>query len=600
MLSVKLYHNRLVKHALEAKKKKGLKVDEAVMDFYRTQPEDEDFEESRRLERAQAAMTKRLKERKRNKQMSTLLAAATMLAAKSERETKHDNSSRSLIHALADIGVQLPLELQIGLPYGDDDVYLSDDDGHSSATASPPGSDNEADVDELLDELDTTSNVTADGTRRRNLKKRKRDDSEMMEGEEVTGASETIEGGVPASTAAGLPITSPTASELKKKALLKAAKRKLLPPLPIEDTFSLFYKIRDFLLSRSTTSAGAQFGEIVSHIKENDKLVHQVPYGMTLDRMILLALEVLLRNPISIGFALAPKKNNIFSYATSSSSSFDSDASNVVPFLKRLDSPSSTELDSAVATYSWNLPRGHSQNELLESLEALFFFALTREYLTTPNGRSLDFEQARVAKSSLTLPPSSEAAIAEFRAQEVMRYNAPELPFTFTCSHPIPGFSPKTISMPNLKSNPTGRKGALLKADRPERVTNVSLVRDALSRLPGGVGTRLDIASLVLQSQYIAPEISDISQIASTVSSTLDRMHLEYDAGVRYDSDLRLYIYIHRQRTEEDFIYNTQLAERAKRGDTSELWTAMHANMESIAQPAAATLKNLLQSKVAM
>jgi len=324
--------------------------------------------------------------------------------------------------------------------------------------------------------------------------------------------------------------------------------------------------------------------------------MRQVPYGMTLERMALLAIDVLVRDPAGIGFVLTPRRANIFPSVDSSTAM---DSVGTVPFVKlRSLNNASRELDSSSVAYSWNLPRGHAQNDILESLEAIFFFAMTRNHLIS-NGRRVDFEQSKIAKASLTLPPFSESAIAEYRAQELVRYNAPETAFTFTCSHPLPGFLAKTIAMPNLKSNP-GRKGALLKDNRPEKVTNASLVRDALSRLPGGVGTRSDIATLVLQSQFIAPGITEIASIGPIMSSTLDRLHLEYDSGVRYDADLRLYIYLHRQRTVEQFIQISQLAERAKKGDTSELWAALHATTDEHTQPSSASLQHLLQSNSTM
>ena len=52
-------------------------------------------------------------------------------------------------------------------------------------------------------------------------------------------------------------------------------------------------------------------------------------------------------------------------------------------------------------------------------------------------------------------------------------------------------------------------------------------------------------------SQYVR-EVTD-SQINAAVSGALDRLHYEKDPCVRYDSSRKLWIYLHRARTEEDF-----------------------------------------------
>lgn len=617
MLSAKIYHNHMVKHAFEAKRKMGLKVDEAVMDFYRTQPDDADLKERRRLERARAEMANRLQVRKRDKQLSSIFAAATQLAAKQDAESAaKGTSSYRLTHALAEIGVQLPLNLQIGLPYGDDDVYLSEEDARSEDTASAPGSDNEADIDDLLDELD------AKQSSRKGTKKRKRDD--MTGGAEgASTAKDSAEESAIPSSAHGSAPNAPDAAHNRRS---WKERRKFLPPQPYEESFSLFSTIRSFLLSLPSLAAvsgsstasnasssasssqtnlngGASLSEIVAHIAANATLASQTPFGLTLEQFIRLAVSTLLQPPSGLGFALQARRHQLITIGAhqdenSSSVSSLPAGSHSVPFLKRSDGrilATSKDLDNHQLKFLWNLPHAHPQNDFLESLETLFFFATTRSYFTA-DASSLDWDQARLAKATLTLTPPTEEAIVEFRAQEANRFLVPDMPFTYTFNKPLPGHSSKVISMPNPKVHAPGRKGALLKADRPEVVSSASLMRDALARLPGGVGTRLDVASLVLQSQYLAPEITDVSQVAQPVASAFDRMQLEYYASVRYDADLRLYIYVHRQRSESDFITAAQRIERIKKGDTAELWAAVHANSESSHQLPLSALNSMLQS----
>ena len=77
-------------------------------------------------------------------------------------------------------------------------------------------------------------------------------------------------------------------------------------------------------------------------------------------------------------------------------------------------------------------------------------------------------------------------------------------------------------------------------------------VRDAAARLPNGEGTRSDICELLRDSQFISPTVSD-NQLNTVVSGALDRLHYEKDPCVKYDVNRKLWIYLHRNRTEEEF-----------------------------------------------
>lgn len=96
------------------------------------------------------------------------------------------------------------------------------------------------------------------------------------------------------------------------------------------------------------------------------------------------------------------------------------------------------------------------------------------------------------------------------------------------------------------------RGHSMLSADRPNFVTILTLVRDATARLPNGEGTRADICELLKSSQYIAQGASE-TVLQSVVSGALDRMHTEYDPCVKYDTKRKIWIYLHRNRTESEF-----------------------------------------------
>lgn len=91
------------------------------------------------------------------------------------------------------------------------------------------------------------------------------------------------------------------------------------------------------------------------------------------------------------------------------------------------------------------------------------------------------------------------------------------------------------------------REHVLLKPDRPSHVTILCLVRDAAARLPNGVGTRADICQLLKESQYINEDIPE-EKLSNIVSGALDRLHYEDDPSVKYYSDKKIWIYLHKDR----------------------------------------------------
>ena len=139
-----------------------------------------------------------------------------------------------------------------------------------------------------------------------------------------------------------------------------------------------------------------------------------------------------------------------------------------------------------------------------------------------------------------------------FRVQERRRYENPHMAFTYR-QH---GYESVVAPLKGIYTHAPGvskaRDHNTLVADRPNFVTILSLVRDATARLPNGEGTRWDICELLRSSQYLAPNTSD-SVLQTIVSGALDRMHAENDPCVKYDTKRKLWIYLHRNRTEADF-----------------------------------------------
>jgi nuclear factor related to kappa-B-binding protein len=144
------------------------------------------------------------------------------------------------------------------------------------------------------------------------------------------------------------------------------------------------------------------------------------------------------------------------------------------------------------------------------------------------------------------MTPSPLASVVEYRKQEAIRYSAPEKAFVYN----VPGS--RGVVAPCKVSSAKTREHSMMKPDRPPTVSVLSLVRDAASRLPGGVGTRSDVTTLLRDSGYVV-EAPDENAYSSLVSGALDRLKSDLDPSVRYDGELKLWIYLHRQREESDF-----------------------------------------------
>ncbi|KAF9598446.1 hypothetical protein IFM89_027879 [Coptis chinensis] len=161
------------------------------------------------------------------------------------------------------------------------------------------------------------------------------------------------------------------------------------------------------------------------------------------------------------------------------------------------------------------------------------------------------FRDLRAQKSLTTISPSSEEVRAYFRREEVLRYLVPDRAFSYTAAD-----GRKSIVAPLRRGGgkPTSkaRDHPILKPDRPPHVTILCLVRDAAARLPGNIGTRADVCTLIKDSQYIVEDVNDL-QVNQVVSGALDRLHYERDPCVQFDGERKLWVYLHRDREEEDF-----------------------------------------------
>ncbi|XP_023326447.1 nuclear factor related to kappa-B-binding protein-like isoform X2 [Eurytemora carolleeae] len=145
--------------------------------------------------------------------------------------------------------------------------------------------------------------------------------------------------------------------------------------------------------------------------------------------------------------------------------------------------------------------------------------------------------------TSWKVRPGSHQEKIEYRQQETERYSVPTVPYEWrvqdyrSCVGPVKG---------GLAVK--GKNHTMLKSKRPLYVTILTLVRDAVSRLPNGEGSRSDIMELLLYSQYLTENIDQVS-LNTTVSGALDRLQNETDSCVKYDTNRKIWIYLHRDKS---------------------------------------------------
>ncbi|KAK6621385.1 hypothetical protein RUM43_011691 [Polyplax serrata] len=156
--------------------------------------------------------------------------------------------------------------------------------------------------------------------------------------------------------------------------------------------------------------------------------------------------------------------------------------------------------------------------------------------------------------TSWTVRLSSAEERKIFQEQESERFENPHKAFTYrmhgyeSVVGPVKGIYNTQTSSSVLK--PRGHN--LLTVNRPSYVTILALVRDAAARLPNGEGTRADICLLIRDSQYLDLSEAAENTLQGVVSGALDRLHYEVDACVKFDTKRKLWIYLHRRRSEAE------------------------------------------------
>lgn len=314
--------------------------------------------------------------------------------------------------------------------------------------------------------------------------------------------------------------TSASSTTKKKSSYKPRGQRQLDPNLPNIPAFFVFTTLRDLLCNYKDKSA--DFDEILQKIRKDSQIMGQVLPQYDVVRFLDLALKFLRSPPAS-----------------------------TTPPAGKPNADALVQYDSSTMPPSWKwigtAPRASDEN--LQSLEQLFFFAISRS--NTEDFSPIKANLSRAQKCVLTIQPTPPDLVDMFRAQETERFKNPERPYTYNFG----GVKAIVAPMKRVAANSNrAREHYLLKQDRPSHVTLLCLVRDSASRLPGGVGTRADVALLLRDSKYIVSDVTE-QKMNTVVSGALDRLHSEEDPCVKYDSDQKLWIYLHRNRKADDF-YN--------------------------------------------
>ena len=200
--------------------------------------------------------------------------------------------------------------------------------------------------------------------------------------------------------------------------------------------------------------------------------------------------------------------------------------------------------------HQW-VAQGRDTDSLLLSLSSWWLDQLSSNRLTLDGICS---GTVSASSTQWTVKPSTLEERQQFQCQERARYSQPARPFQWT--HPA-GFTTLVGPVKSLGAGKHTKQHAMLVPGRPAGITILTLVRDAVSRLPNGEGTRTDIVELLKDSQYLVSDL-DGGSLTTTVSGALDRLQNEPDSSVRFDNSKKIWIYLHRDRTADDFCAASQ------------------------------------------
>ncbi|ELW64529.1 Nuclear factor related to kappa-B-binding protein [Tupaia chinensis] len=216
--------------------------------------------------------------------------------------------------------------------------------------------------------------------------------------------------------------------------------------------------------------------------------------------------------------------------------------------------PNWAELVLPALQYLAGESRGQSQDNEKE-LAALF-----QLWLETKDQASCKQENEDGSDAMTPVPRVRTDYVVRPSTGEEKRVFQEQLPPLGGGAHPLLGCGRQSAQSPGTPPrDSTGQ--AVGSHSQVTAWCALSVVRDAAARLPNGEGTRAEICELLKDSQFLAPDVTS-TQVNTVVSGALDRLHYEKDPCVKYDIGRKLWIYLHRDRSEEEFerIHQAQAA----------------------------------------
>ncbi|XP_073127829.1 uncharacterized protein [Henckelia pumila] len=188
------------------------------------------------------------------------------------------------------------------------------------------------------------------------------------------------------------------------------------------------------------------------------------------------------------------------------------------------------------------------EQQILQQISRLPPFPLALMHVKDFHTRFND----RTRTNPNTISQTCDRIRAYFQREETIRYLIPNRIFHYTT---LDGKKSAVapLRMSSNKALTKARGHYVFKPNRPPQFSLLSLVRDAAARLPNSMGTRADICVLIQDSQFVVENIPE-NTVKQVVSGALDRLHSEHDPCVEYNGKWGLWVYLHGDRGEEDFV----------------------------------------------
>ncbi len=185
----------------------------------------------------------------------------------------------------------------------------------------------------------------------------------------------------------------------------------------------------------------------------------------------------------------------------------------------------------------------------LESAERLLRYGLSRGVVDMMSGTVSHSSIKELKNNPVTVRRMPPEQLREFHRQEWARYENASQPFCYR----LAGLQPFCVAPQRGKTLvKIARRHAMLVDERPSTVTLQDVVRDAVARLPQGVGTKSDLQVVVMDSQFVNQDVT-AAVLSSAISDSLDRLSAVSDPAASFHATSRLWSYLHRNRGMHEF-----------------------------------------------